>query len=467
MKLFTKLFLQVFVGIFLMSQCMFLYFLYTSARQNIMDAKAYEWMEFRQRFSEFCEDCENSLQVIQEGEFKNIIISERFRNAFGSTGALYQETKEIVNLTPYEFELPSILAEKDWNHLPLLTRINGRYLLVSADHMAVYLPQKSADYIVVKYKDITGIFERSRTLFFRGLFFTAAMILILGILLYQGLRRTLKPLMELKTAAAGIAEGVYTLRVSVKGRDEIAELGNSFNKMAEKIEEHVEKLSEINDSQRQLLGSLAHELKTPMTAMIGYADTLLTVRLSEKRREQALHYIENECRRLSRLAVKMLELTGLYESAEEIRQTDEKILDFLYRLKDLTAYRLKEKRIELEISCEPRELRRRMDGDLMMSLFMNLVDNAFKASEPGGKIKISANEKEIAVEDFGRGIPKGEVERITEAFYMVDKARSKSEGGIGLGLALCQKIADIHGAELVIESEEGKGTRVSVRWQAS
>ena len=231
--------------------------------------------------------------------------------------------------------------------------------------------------------------------------------------------------------------------------------------MAEKIEEHVEKLSAVNETQRQLLGSLAHELKTPMTAIIGYADTLLTLRLSERRREQALHYIGDECRRLSRLSVKMLELTGLYEMGEStIEKKEVEVLPFLEKVKELTFWRLQEKKLSLEISCTPEDLTKTMDQDLMMSLVMNLVDNAVKASKEGRKIWIRADERELSVRDEGKGIPLEDLARVTEAFYMVDKARARSAGSVGLGLAICEEIAMLHGARLSLESEEGKGTCV-------
>ena len=270
-------------------------------------------------------------------------------------------------------------------------------------------------------------------------------------------------MVELKKTAALLADGNYGIRLPVRGKDEIAELTESFNQMAEKIEEHVEKLSAVNETQRQLLGSLAHELKTPMTAIIGYADTLLTLRLSERRREQALQYIGDECRRLSRLSVKMLELTGLYEMGEStIEKKEVEVLPFIEKVKELTFWRLQEKKLSLEISCTPEDLTKTMDQDLMMSLVMNLVDNAVKASKEGGKIWIRADERELSVKDEGKGIPLEDLARVTEAFYMVDKARARSAGSVGLGLAICEEIAMLHGARLSLESEEGKGTCVRI-----
>ena len=104
-----------------------------------------------------------------------------------------------------------------------------------------------------------------------------------------------------------------------------------------------------------------------------------------------------------------------------------------------------------------------VDPDLMESLLLNLIENAARASSPGETIFLTGKGSTILVEDQGCGIPEKEVGKITEAFYMVDKARSKSMGGSGLGLAICSRIALLHGAALKIESTPGEGTRVWVR----
>ena len=104
----------------------------------------------------------------------------------------------------------------------------------------------------------------------------------------------------------------------------------------------------------------------------------------------------------------------------------------------------------------------RIDRDLFESLLVNLIDNGIKASDEGGVIFLTGQDNVITVRDEGCGIPADEIKRVTEAFYMVDKARSRKEGGCGLGLALCSMIAELHGAKLAIESEVGRGTSVSV-----
>ena len=126
--------------------------------------------------------------------------------------------------------------------------------------------------------------------------------------------------------------------------------------------------------------------------------------------------------------------------------------------------RLQEKNISLDVFCEPKELVKKFDQDLMISVVTNLIDNAVKASRKESKIVLEATPDHLMVQDFGKGIPKEDLEMVTEPFYMVDKSRSRAKGSVGLGLSLCQKIIELHDFQLKIESNPGKGTTVSVFW---
>ena len=452
MKLFKKLFLQIFLAFLVLSQAVFFYLLYESRRQAVESVWHYESLSFQEKMQKLGQRL-NGTYEMDELEIQDRIVTSAFREYVGSQGILYRGTEELFNVSPYEYEVGDIFKKRGEM---LLLKSGERRLLLFCDTLTF-----GKNYRAIYYKDITEIYQHFERLFYEGILFTLGALLLIGAFLFQGIYRTIRPLVELKKAAAALAGGSYEIRLPVRGKDEIGELTASFNQMAEKIEEHVEKLSAVNETQRQLLGSLAHELKTPMTAIIGYADTLLTLRLSERRREQALQYIGDECRRLSRLSVKMLELTGLYEMGEStIEKKEVEVLPFLEKVKELTFWRLQEKKLSLEISCTPEDLTKTMDQDLMMSLVMNLVDNAVKASKEGRKIWIRADERELSVRDEGKGIPLEDLARVTEAFYMVDKARARSAGSVGLGLAICEEIAMLHGARLSLESEEGKGTCV-------
>lgn len=466
MKLFRKIFIQVMLGILLVSQATLVYTLLESRRQTVEDTEKYETQVFNNCLREFNSSAGNLSNISDYTEKtedrKYLAAIYAFRQSFGSRAALYlpSENRELFNSSPYELDYEKVSEQLEkWGFYPIETE--GRHILV----MKAWITIGGVNYGVVYCVNVSDVYQRTEDLYLKGLAMTFGLLLAVGALLYWGIYRSIRPLVELKNAASEIAGGHYGVLVQVQGKDEIAELGKSFNYMSAEIQARIKELEQVNQAQLRLIGSLAHELKTPMTAIIGYADTLLTVRLSEERREKALTYIGKECRRLSRLSVKMLELTGLYqEGGQKIDKKTTSVEELLKNVEGLTRFKLQEKNITLETSCEPSDLAWSMDEDMMTSLLLNLVDNAFKASGEGGQILIHADETGIFVEDKGKGIPKEELERVTEAFYMVDKSRARSAGSVGLGLALCKEIAQLHGGRLVLESAEGIGTRVSVLW---
>lgn len=473
MKLLIKIFSQTTCIILLVSIGIFLYTTYCWKNQSIQNINSYESSIFRTNILQF--EKKTSLSGNQkqnaDNEMRPQIVTYAFRQVFHDSAVLYLDGKMAYNGTVYEFDVKKLreLCKSKANmvdhgsnsdgHGPVISQINGRTLLL------FYYGNVNMGYQIVTYKDITDVIEKSHLLFFQTGGFTLSLIVVMGIVLYLSLRKITAPLISLREATLLVSEGIYDFKVPSEGNTELAQVGATFNFMTGKIKEQIESLSNINRTQKQLIGSLAHELKTPMTAIIGYADTLLTVRLTPERQEKALIYIENECRRLSRLSMKMLELTGLYEASEDsFNPAEIQVDNFLKEVKELIDCRLQEKNISLDVFCEPKELVKKFDQDLMISVVTNLIDNAVKASRKESKIVLEATPDHLMVQDFGKGIPKEDLEMVTEPFYMVDKSRSRAKGSVGLGLSLCQKIIELHDFHLKIESNPGKGTTVSVFW---
>jgi signal transduction histidine kinase len=196
-----------------------------------------------------------------------------------------------------------------------------------------------------------------------------------------------------------------------------------------------------------------------MASMLLHTDTLLTADLTTEEARNSLTHLHEQCRWLERLSQKLLKLVTL---EHEIQVQPENISELFDDVSFSTADTLRERNTPLITKCDTETETMAMDYDLMKSLIINLIDNASKASEPGQEIKLRAHGNIIEVSDSGSGIAKEDAARVTDAFYMADRSRSKKTGGAGLGLALAKRIADAHGAELVIESEPGAGTTVSV-----
>ena len=236
--------------------------------------------------------------------------------------------------------------------------------------------------------------------------------------------------------------------------------------MAEAVEEKVIELEDIAEKREDFVTNFAHELKTPLTSVIGYADMIFQRDLSREETKNAARYILEEGLRLEALSFKLMDLTVLNKQSFILEQLSSK--EVFQNIVDTLQPILKEKQIDINLEIEEEFID--IEFDLFKMLILNLIDNSIKAEAKIIKIignKIDSKKYEISVIDNGRGIPKKEISRITEAFYMVDKSRSRAQHGVGLGLALCEKIARIHKSKLVISSEENKGTTIKIEVQIS
>lgn len=270
------------------------------------------------------------------------------------------------------------------------------------------------------------------------------------------------PLRGLTRATKMMGEGKLSRRIPVKSWDEIGLLASEFNTMADRVQESMDGMKAAMERQEEFMGSFAHELKTPMTSIIGYADLLRSQMLSESERREAANYIFSEGRRLENLSLKLLDLLVLEREDLPLRRiSPRKLIEGLVR-----EYRPIYAEQGISLSCRCQSGACLLEPDLFRSLIYNLIDNGRKAMETGGNIRILLEMTEtgcrIQVIDDGRGMPQAALERVTEAFYRVDKSRSRAQGGAGLGLALCQKIVALHQGSITFSSREGEGTCVSV-----
>ena len=317
-------------------------------------------------------------------------------------------------------------------------------------------------YQIYLIRNMTSVYDAMDRLKVQFALICAAAVLLSAALILLVTSRNLRPLKTLEREAAAMARGEYHARIPLSARarrrgDEIATVSESFNRMADAVEQHIGAVTAVAEERRMLIGALTHEMKTPMTAIIGYAELLDRAKLTEEQRAEAAAFIHRETSRLERLTQKMMQLVTL---------TDGEKLD----VRDVSAARLlsmAEQTLEAVAARHGVALRLEEDGgryavdpDLIVGVLINLVDNACSA---GAKhVTVSAGEGALSVADDGCGIPKDVMDKVTQPFFRVDKARSRQSGHAGLGLALAARIAELHGARLSIESEEGAGTTVSL-----
>lgn len=271
-----------------------------------------------------------------------------------------------------------------------------------------------------------------------------------------------KPLEKLSSLAQHISHGDYSARLHIHSGDEIEALANDFNNMADTIEDNISELHFSMEKQEQFMGSFAHELKTPMTSIIGYADLLRSQNMSEDETNEAANYIFSEGKRLESLSLKLLDLLVVKNQETILTPTDPALA--VRNVINVMKPELAKEHITLKSSC--RKGCCMMDIDLFQSLIINIIDNARKAIDDNGLIHVAGTVRDdnyvIIIKDNGRGMPPEEITRISEAFYRIDKSRSRAQGGAGLGLAICSKIAEIHQAKIKYKSAVGRGTVVTI-----
>ncbi len=271
-----------------------------------------------------------------------------------------------------------------------------------------------------------------------------------------------RPLVKLKKVAVEIADGDYEKRSDVKSLDEVGQLSQEFNNMTDKLVDRMTELNKAMDRQNQFIGDFTHELKTPMTSIIGYADLLRGQTLDREDALDAANYIFSEGKRLERMSNKMLQLIVARE--DEVQLTSQNPSELVENVLAHHREKFLEQGISFQTQLESGKCM--LEADFFVSLLVNLIENSRRAMYKGGTITVGIEMTEtgcvLTVADDGCGIPEDKLEHLTEAFYRVDKSRSRANGGAGLGLSLCARIAAMHGGDIHIDSQLGQGTSIRV-----
>lgn len=342
-----------------------------------------------------------------------------------------------------------------------IVETGGTHLLISAQNMTVL----QTPVTVYRTANIDETYRHIDDLTRMAQLSLLGCLLLCGVLLPLILRKTLKPLRKLTQVSEKIAGGDYGLRSQIQTRDEVGDLSRSFDHMADTVEQKISDLEDTARRREMLLGALTHEMKTPMTAIIGFSGSLLSMPLTEEGRLEAAHEIHEAAKRTERLSQKMMQLISMRENPVMLKKSIDarELLDKVCAALEPAA---KEKDIAFKTEAQADTLTG--DVDLLFSLLTNLTDNAIKASPEHAVIRLAAsrgrNQQSLSVIDQGSGIPADKIALVTEPFYRLDKARSRKLGGAGLGLSLCQMIVQAHSGRLDIQSEVGKGTAISMIW---
>ncbi len=268
-----------------------------------------------------------------------------------------------------------------------------------------------------------------------------------------------KPITALTKGIQTMARGDFSTRVKVRGSGEMRRLARTFNSMSEKIES-------LDQARNQFVSNASHELKTPLATMKILIESLIyQPEMETGLRTEFLSDINREIDRLSSIVTDLLTLVRMdvkdVKLSRENMSLAELVKDTEHLLKPMAEKRHQTLVLSLQDECDMYA-----DRTKLQQVVYNLMENAFKYTQEGGQITVtlqkSGRDAVLKVKDNGPGIAAEHLPHIFDRFYRVDKARSREAGGTGLGLAIVHQLVMLHGGEIHVESEVGKGTTFTV-----
>jgi signal transduction histidine kinase len=302
-------------------------------------------------------------------------------------------------------------------------------------------------------RELEFIARINRTLLY-GALIGGVIALLLGVFLSRTLTR---PIRELTEATHALSEGDLSQQVPVRSHDELGELAQAFNKMSSELSRSV-------NSRKQMTADIAHELRTPLSLILGHAEAVHDGVLPPTR--ENFEIIREEATRLEHLVndLRILSLADAGELTITLQTVEPESL--LQEVAALYQVQTQRKNISLELEIAAPLATLEVDPGRMTQVLTNILDNALRHTPQGGKIILSASETtdrvELAVQDSGPGLKAEDLDRVFNRFYRTDTSRQREDGGSGLGLAIAKSIVRAHGGQVSAESEVGNGLKVII-----
>lgn len=326
--------------------------------------------------------------------------------------------------------------------------------------MSIYVPLKNNAGTVLgilKYTTSLALIDASiNRIFTYSLGVLALLILILSVLSFFFTRTLINPIEIIISTTEKLAKGDYNTRINKKFKDEMQTLAESVNQMAEKIQES-------EKSKNEFISSITHEIRTPLTSIKGWSETIITGNMDDKEEiEVGLGIIIRETERLSSMVEELLEFSKLEAGNLKIFKEKVELVSMCEDIISLYKGKFNKKNIEGEIISDKEQIYLKIDSNRIRQVIINILENAYKFSNYNSKIIINILYLEekvvIKIVDFGIGISEKNLEKVMHKFF---KSDSKYAGS-GLGLSISNEIVKLHGGQIKIESQLHQGTEVSI-----
>ncbi|PZX07371.1 signal transduction histidine kinase [Psychrobacillus insolitus] len=449
-RISTKLTAYFFLTVLIM-ETVFIFYLH----QNIIQTRVQE--EFSKLLASGSNHRDVLVEYYSDTTMKHIVLMEKDR----AREVIITDNKNKVASSSVE-NMPSLQE-----YLPLLKDLNLKtdQILVSDWKEASYIisahPYKVSPVqsgYVVMFQSTSSIKQLVNELNMH--FWIAGGISVIVLLIvYTALSKVItRPLIRMKEATEKLSKGDFDVRLPYIGKDELGELSGSIQKLANDLER-------LKNERNEFLASIAHELSTPLTYLIGYTKVAMRKEISEQAREQYLSIIAEESERMKELVKNLLDLAKMDENTFTVSKEYFGAQTFFENIVKLVGPSFEMKNIKLILLCE-NNFQVHADSLRLEQIVLNLLDNALKYSKENTEVTLTVRKKEkktiISVIDFGIGIPTDEVEFVFEKLYRVEKSRSRSFVGSGIGLAVVKELVEAHGGSIEVKSIYGNGSTFTV-----
>lgn len=368
-------------------------------------------------------------------------ISNLYRDYLGNTKMYLYVYDNCLYRDDYALE-KELLNEVYPQGEEIYTYIDKKNLFISSKFKI-----EDLDYNLITKKDISYIYELKENMITNFQKISILVTMVGAVISFIISYFMTKKVEKLNEVTKEIAKGNYKT-IEIKGKDEIATLSQNFNFMSEAIKKDFEDIKRVAKARETFINNYTHEIRTPLTSMVIFSDTLKNKKqLDEKLKEEYLDIIYEEANYISNVGNKMMDLILLDNREVTLKYIN--ISDVLKETCNVMSKSLKVKRITIKTNIE-KDVIIKSDKELIKILISNLIRNSAKAySGMKGIIEVYLDQKHIKVVDFGCGIPDDKLEEIMKPFVSLED-RDKELGGMGLGLPLCKKIAEIHKGDFKI-----------------
>ena len=280
-------------------------------------------------------------------------------------------------------------------------------------------------------------------------------IVVSAVITTLGIKKIVKPINDLKEATKKVANGDYNVKLDESRDDEIGELSTNFNIMVNEIKKN-------EALQREFINNVSHEIKTPFSSIVGFAELLKDDALSKQEREEYANIIIEESSRITTISNNMLNLSKLENQDFLANKTEIRLDEQIRKAVAVLEPKWREKSINIDVDLVKAKFE--CDEDLLLQVWTNILDNSIKYSAEKTTIKVKLEEFEdkikVIIKDEGIGMTEEEVSRIFNKFYQADTSHNNQ--GAGLGMAITRRIVELHRGKIYVLSEKGKGSEFVV-----